>query len=128
MTITTALLELLVSATREAYTLLVDGNDPAGVYARLTNTYAEYGLDANVAESSVDWYEGGTLVESLEYELERLPANEAPTDEPCDCGDFENCPSCHAWAVETLASGFSPWSLKFIESGDVVPALPPKWY
>lgn len=46
----------------------------------------------------------------------------------CDCGDFENCADCHAWAVETLASGFSPWSLQYIEPGDVVEPLPPKWY
>jgi hypothetical protein len=48
--------------------------------------------------------------------------------EECDCGDFGGCSDCHAWAEEQLAAGFSPWSLKFIEPGDVIEPLPPKWY
>lgn len=126
-------IQKLIDFTRTAYRALEQGADTDAVYAGLTAAYAAQGLDANVAESSIDWLEGGALLltESLEEELARLPvthADEADEEEPCDCGDFENCAGCHAWAVETLVSGFSPWSLKFIKPGDVIDPLPPKWY
>jgi hypothetical protein len=65
-------LATLISATREAFMLLVDGNDPDAVYARLAKTFADHGLDANVAESSVDWFEGNTLVDDLKDALDRI--------------------------------------------------------
>lgn len=118
----------LVSATREAYTLLVHGNDPDGVYARLANTFAEHGLDANIAESSVDWFEGTTLIEDLTEALGRLPAPHDEAEEPCDCGDFENCASCHEWALEQVASGINPYDFpRRVEPGEII-QLPPKWY
>lgn len=60
-------LPALTSATRVAYRALENGADPNPVYDDLRATYAEHGLDANVAESSVDWLEGGPglLTESL---------------------------------------------------------------
>ena len=75
-------LATLVRATRNAYGELVAAYEAAAgepdheatvmpIYHRLTAIYAEHGLDENVAESSVDWCEGGTLVESVQYELER---------------------------------------------------------
>jgi hypothetical protein len=121
-------LSQLIAATRGAYRALENGANPDPVYADLRAFYATQGLDADTAESSVDWFEGGTLVEDLERELPTIDEDEADENEPCDCGDFDGCSSCHAWAVETLASGFSPWSLKFIKPGDVVEPLPPKWY
>jgi hypothetical protein len=61
----------LVDATEEAYGKLADGKDADKVYAKLKSFYAEHGLDENVAESSVDWLEGGTLTEDLKDALER---------------------------------------------------------
>jgi hypothetical protein len=66
-------LSTLIAATRDAYTLLANGSDPDGVYARLAKAYAFYGLDANVAESSVDWLEGGTLTDDLTDALDKRP-------------------------------------------------------
>jgi hypothetical protein len=126
-------IEKLIIVTRGAYRALENGADPNPVYADLKAAYAAQGLDANVAESSIDWLEGGAslLAESLEEEIARLPTHtddEDEADEPCDCGDFGACSSCHAWAVDQLASGFSPWSGAFIKPGDDVAPLPPKWY
>lgn len=45
----------------------------------------------------------------------------------CDCGDFENCPSCHAWAVNEVAQGWNPHSGSRIKPGETV-ELPEKWY
>lgn len=132
---TTPTLNTLMILTRDAYRALeADYSDDnvTAVYAALAAAYAEHGLDADVAESSVDWFEAGPLLlaESLADALTRLPvANDTPAhDEPCDCADFENCSSCHAWAVDMLAKGFSPWSGKFIGPGDDIAPIPPKWY
>jgi hypothetical protein len=116
--------DTLIAATREAYTL-VDGNDPTNVYPRLVKAYDEHGLDANIAESSVDWLEGGTLVEDLEHELDRLPA--VDDDEPCDCADFAGCSDCREWAENMLANGCSPWNGLQISPGEAVAPLPPIW-
>lgn len=128
----------LVTATRGAYRALEAEGDVDAIYANLKNIYAEHGLDANVAESSVDWFEGGTLREDLTDALKRQPgtvvvlaydpAEDDLGPEPCDCGDFEGCSSCHAWAVEQLESGLDPYDLnRPIESDEVID-LPPKWY
>lgn len=117
----------LITATREAYTLLVDGDDPTNVYARLAKTYKEHGLDANIAESSVDWFEGGTLVEDLERELDRLPIVDDDEPDECDCADFAGCSDCREWAENMLANGCSPWNGLPIRPGETVAPLPPIW-
>jgi hypothetical protein len=64
-------LAALVSATRGAYGSLVNADTDAGdeatgpIYESLIATYASHGLDENTAVSSIDWYEGGTLIEDL---------------------------------------------------------------
>lgn len=58
-------LSLLITATRDTYHALANGAETADAYATLVSTYAAHGLDANVAESSVDWFEGGTLADDL---------------------------------------------------------------
>jgi hypothetical protein len=57
----------LMGQTIAAYNALVSGADSEAVYAALYVEYAEYGLDSDVAESAVDWYEMGPslLAESL---------------------------------------------------------------
>jgi hypothetical protein len=66
-------LSQLIAATRSAYgCLILHGADTEAVYESLTKTYAEHGLDANVAESSVDWFEGGTLADDLADALNRI--------------------------------------------------------
>lgn len=118
----------LVDATREAYTLLVDDHDPESVYAHLTTIYAEHGLDANIAESSVDWFEGGTLTDDLTDALDRaeitLDDDNDEADEECDCADFAACSSCREWAENMLADGCSPWNGLPIPPGTTVEPLP----
>lgn len=63
---------VLVAATRSAYgSLILHGADVEATYNQLTKAYAAHGLDANVAESSIDWFEGGTLAEDLADVLRR---------------------------------------------------------
>jgi hypothetical protein len=66
----------LIASTRSAYRALERGEDTTTVYAALEAAYAAEGLDANVAESSVDWYEMGVslLTESLNDALDRATA------------------------------------------------------
>lgn len=69
----------LVAATRTAYDALIEAEiDPVDVYAALAVAYAAHGLDADVAESSIDWLEGDTLRDDLADALNRTPTN--PTD------------------------------------------------
>ena len=62
-------------ATRDAYHELANGADSETTYAALTATFAEFGLDADVAESAVDWYENGPrlLSEELADCLSNIP-------------------------------------------------------
>jgi hypothetical protein len=69
-----ATLTNLARATHKAYHALYNGADPAATYAALESVYAAHGLDADIAESSVDWYESGPLLlESLADALARIP-------------------------------------------------------
>jgi hypothetical protein len=116
----------LIAATRAAYRRLENDENSEEVYASVTAFYATHGLDANVAESSIDWLEGGTLAEDLERELNRLGiVDDDEPAEPCDCGDFAHCSTCRAWAENELANGWSPWDGKQIRPGETVAPLPP---
>lgn len=67
-------LTILTRATHDAYHALYKGADTATTYATLEAIYAAHGLDADTAESSVDWYEfGPLLLESLTDALARIP-------------------------------------------------------
>lgn len=70
-----ATLATLTLATHDAYVALCNGADPAPTYAMLESVYADHGLNADVAESSVDWYESSPalLAESLTDALARIP-------------------------------------------------------
>lgn len=115
----------LVTATRNACRALERGDETADVYAALASAYAAHGLNADVAESSVDWLEGGTLAEDLEYELDRLPiVDNDESEEPCDCADFAGCSDCREWAENMLADGCSPWDGLPISPGEHVDPLP----
>jgi hypothetical protein len=61
----------LMAATRTAYRNLEAGFHTEAVYGILTDVFSQHGLDANVAESAVDWLEGGTLAEDLTDALKR---------------------------------------------------------
>jgi hypothetical protein len=118
----------LTAATRDAYHALGRGDDATAVYAGLERIYTTYGLDANVAESSIDWIEGGTLVEDLLHELDRLSiADDDEPAEPCDCADFASCSSCREWAENMIADGCSPWDGLPVRPGETVAPLPP-WH
>lgn len=118
----------LIATTWAAYHRLTNDEDADEVYASLTVFYATHGLDANVAESSIDWAEGGTLAESLEYELDRLQiVDNDEAAEPCDCADFAGCSDCREWAENMLANGSSPWNGLPIRPGEYVAPLPPIW-
>jgi hypothetical protein len=65
--VTDAKLAMLITATRNAYHELAAGADPGPVYTTLEATYSAHGIaaDTSVAESSIDWFEGGILVDAL---------------------------------------------------------------
>lgn len=70
---TTPTLTILTRATHKAYHALYNGADSAATYAALESVYAAHGLDAGIAESSVDWYEfGPLLLESLTDALDAI--------------------------------------------------------
>lgn len=68
---TAAKVEKLVAATRAAYRQLEGGADAEDVLAPLVALFARHGLDADVAESSLDWLEGGTLADDLNDAIAR---------------------------------------------------------
>lgn len=74
----TPTVQTLWLATRDAYNELANGADTDTTYAALAATFAEFGLDANVAESAVDWYENGPRLLSEEL-ADQLNRNEHQT-------------------------------------------------
>jgi hypothetical protein len=66
-------LTILTRATHDAYHALYNGADTTTTYATLEAIYAAHGLDADIAESSVDWYESRPLlIESLTEALDAV--------------------------------------------------------
>lgn len=123
----TTTVDELATAARRAYFDLVNDAQPEVIYGALTALFADHGLDANIAESAVDWVEGSTLIEDLTDAVERAGVSiyYAEADEECDCADFANCSSCREWAEQMLADGCSPWNGLPIDDGETVEPLPP---